>query len=74
MLDPSTQFGTHWTDITDALTAGAQLADNAAREPFYVTANNAIRQHVPMVPVAHGGSGVAYKATVEGGHASPLRE
>jgi ABC-type transport system substrate-binding protein len=68
----SPQFGTHWTDITDALTAGAQLSDNAAREPFYITANNAIRQHVPMVPIAHGGSGVAYKATVEGGHASPL--
>jgi len=68
----SKQFGTHWTDITDALSAGAQLADNAARKPFYVTANNAIRQHVPMIPVAHGGSGVAYKAAVEGGQASPL--
>jgi ABC-type transport system substrate-binding protein len=68
----SKQFGDHWKDITDALSAGAQLADNAAREPFYVTANNAIRQHVPMIPVAHGGSGVAYKATVEGGQASPL--
>jgi ABC-type transport system substrate-binding protein len=66
------QFGTKWTDITDALTKGAQLADNAAREPYYVTANNALRQHVPMVPIAHGGSGVAYKATVKGAHASPL--
>lgn len=68
----SKQFGDHWTDLTDALSAGAQLADNALREPFYVTANNAIRQHVPMIPVAHGGSGVAYKAAVEGGQASPL--
>jgi peptide/nickel transport system substrate-binding protein len=66
------QFGTHWPDIEQALTQGAQLADNAAREPFYVAANNAIRQHVPMVPIAHGGSGVAYKATVVGAHASPL--
>ena len=68
----SKQFGTKWPDITEALAEGAQLADNAAREPFYVTANNAIRQHVPMIPVAHGGSAVAYKATVEGAHASPL--
>jgi ABC-type transport system substrate-binding protein len=66
------QFGTKWPDITEALAEGAKLADNAAREPFYVTANNAIRQHVPMIPVAHGGSAVAYKATVEGAHASPL--
>jgi ABC-type transport system substrate-binding protein len=68
----SAQFGTHWPDIVEALSKGAQLADNVAREPFYVTANNAIRQHVPMIPVAHGGSGVAYKAAVEGGQASPL--
>jgi peptide/nickel transport system substrate-binding protein len=68
----SEQFGTKWPDITEALAQGAQLSDNASREPFYVTANNAIRQHVPMIPVAHGGSGVAYKATVEGGQASPL--
>ena len=25
-----------------------------------------------MVPISHGGSAVAFKATVEGGHASPL--
>jgi hypothetical protein len=25
-----------------------------------------------MIPIAWGGSGVAYKATVEGAHASPL--
>ncbi len=25
-----------------------------------------------MIPVAHGGSGVAFKADVEGAHASPL--
>lgn len=68
----SKQFGDKFTDLTDALKAGAQLADDAAREPFYVTANNAVRTHVPMIPVAHGGSGVAFKAAVTGGHASPL--
>lgn len=68
----SKQFGEKFTDITDALKAGAALASDADREPFYITANNAIKQHVPMVPISHGGSGVAYKAVVEGGHASPL--
>lgn len=68
----SKQFGDKFTDITEALAQGAQLADDAARKPFYETANNAIKQHVPMIPVAHGGSGVATKASVTGGHASPL--
>ncbi|MCU0487144.1 MAG: ABC transporter substrate-binding protein [Anaerolineales bacterium] len=68
----SAQFGEQWTDITDALRSGAALALDADRMPFYETANNAIRTHVPMVPISHGGSGVAFKATVEGGHASPL--
>ena len=57
----SDQFGDKWDDITSALTSGAQLSTDDARKPFYETANNAIRQHVPMIPVAHGGS-----ATVQG--------
>ena len=69
----SKQFGDHWDDITSALDSGAQLASDSAREPFYTTANNAIRTHVPMIPVAWGGSGVAYKAGLEGTpHSSPL--
>jgi ABC-type transport system substrate-binding protein len=66
------QFGTKWPDITEPLQQGASLADDAAREPFYVEANNAIRTHVPMVPISHAGSAVAYRADVEGGHVSPL--
>ena len=42
------------------------------RAPLYTEVNNLIKQHVPMVPVAHGGSATAYKATVEGAHSSPL--
>jgi ABC-type transport system substrate-binding protein len=68
----SKQFGDKFEDITSNLTQAAQLASDADREPFYIAANNAIRQHVPMIPVAHGGSGTAFKATVEGAHASPL--
>jgi ABC-type transport system substrate-binding protein len=68
----SKQFGDKFDDITSALKSAASLADDAAREPFYVDANNLIKQHVPMIPIAHGGSGLAYKATVEGAHASPL--
>jgi len=68
----SKQFGNKFDDITAALQEGAAGLSDAAREPAYITANNAIRQHVPMIPIAHGGSGVAYRADVEGGFASPL--
>ncbi len=68
----SQQFGEKFPDITDALAQGAALADDTLRQPFYEAANNAIKQHVPMVPVAHGGSAVAYLAAVGNPHVSPL--
>ncbi len=68
----SDQFGTKWDDITGPLADGAATADPAERAALYASANNAIRQHVPMIPVAHGGSAVAFRADVEGAHSSPL--
>jgi peptide/nickel transport system substrate-binding protein len=65
-------FGNTWPDIVDALKKGAQVADPAAREPFYVQANDLIIQHAPAIPVAHGGSAVAYKATAQGANVSAL--
>ena len=35
-------------------------------------ANNAIRTHVPMVPLVHGGSATAWMADVQGAHSSPI--
>ena len=68
----SKQFGDKFTDLTDVLKQAAALAGDEARNPLYVQANNLIKQHVPMVPVAHGGSGAAYKAAIENPQASPL--
>jgi ABC-type transport system substrate-binding protein len=66
------QFGTKWDDITSALATGASSADPAVREKAYADANNAIRTHVPMIPIANGASATAFKADVEGAHSSPL--
>ena len=66
------QFGDPFPEVYEALAKAAQIADPAEAEPLYVEANNALRELVPMVPVAHGGSGVVYQASVKGGHASPL--
>lgn len=68
----SAQFGEKWDDITGPLVEGAATSDPAARAALYEQANNAIREHIPMIPVAHGGSGTAFRADVTGAHSSPL--
>lgn len=68
----SKQFGTHWDDITENLTKAAQLSNDAERAPLYKAANNAIKQHIPMVPISHGGSAVAYKVAAQGANVSAL--
>ena len=68
----SPQFGDGFPDIWDALKRAGSLSIQAERNPIYGEANTLLKQHIPMIPVAHGGSAVAYQADVEGGHASPL--
>ena len=65
-------FGKKWDDITAPLQKGGQTADQAARDAEYTIANNLIKEHVPMVPIAHGGSATVFKADVTGAHSSPL--
>lgn len=66
------QFGKIDASITTPLTAAAQTADATARKAAYGTANNAVRDFVPMIPIAHGASATAWKADVVGAHSSPL--
>jgi ABC-type transport system substrate-binding protein/ABC-type amino acid transport substrate-binding protein len=68
----SPQFGEGFPDIHEVLKEAASLSEQAERNTLYAQANELLMQHVPMVPIAHGGSGVAFKATAEGAHASPL--
>jgi ABC-type transport system substrate-binding protein len=65
-------FGDKFPDITDPLTRAAQVADPATRLAIYTEANTAIRDEVPMVPIAHGGSGTAFAAKIEGAYASDI--
>ncbi len=66
------QFGNQSPTYYEALAKAAQLADPAQAAPLYAEANNAIKEFVPMIPVAHGGSGTAYRADVTNQQASPL--
>ena len=66
----SAQFGARWSDLAAALDRASSYADPVKRQKSYVTANDAIRRHVPMVPLAHVGSLTAYRADVLGVQAS----
>lgn len=66
------QFGNQSPTYTDVLARAAQIADVNEAAPLYEEANNAIREFVPMIPVAHGGSGTAWRADVTNPQASPL--
>jgi peptide/nickel transport system substrate-binding protein len=66
------QFGAIDPSIYEPLIAGGQIGIPEDAEEHYVAANNAIRELVPMIPVAHGGSAAAYRADVENPQASPL--
>jgi ABC-type transport system substrate-binding protein len=68
----SLQFGDKFDDITGPLADGASTPVDAERQAAYELANNAIREHVPMVPIVHAGSATAFKADVTGAHSSPL--
>lgn len=66
------QFGNVYSDIAAEINAAAQLADPVARQAHYDKVNQLLKDKVVMIPVAHGGSAVAYQANVKGAHASPL--
>ena len=66
------QFGTAHPEIYEALLEGSTIADLAAAAPLYAQANNAIRDLVPMVPIAHGASAHAALASLEGAYVPPF--
>ncbi|HMK09900.1 MAG TPA: ABC transporter substrate-binding protein [Anaerolineales bacterium] len=68
------QFGTPYPEIYEKLQQASAIADPAQAAPLYTDANNAVKDLVPMVPIAHGGSAAAYRADVVNPQASPLTE
>jgi peptide/nickel transport system substrate-binding protein len=70
----SKNFGEPFPDLIDAIRAAGQVADPAQRTTLYAKVAELVKQHVPMVPVAHGTNGIAFKATVENPEASPLAD
>ena len=63
---------TQYPDLVAEIHAAGMLTDVAARQAHYDKVNELIKEHIPMIPVAHGGSATAFKAEVTGAHSSPL--
>lgn len=68
--ESTAQFGSRSQDIVRALDQARSSADPAVRAENYRRANDRIRSHVPMIPLAHVGSAAAFRSDVQGGHAS----
>jgi ABC-type transport system substrate-binding protein len=68
----SPQFGTGFPEMHDVLSEAGSTPDEAARNELYAQANELLFQHAQAIPIAYGGSALAYKAGVENAHASPL--
>jgi len=66
------QFGDPHPEIYEVLEKASQIGDVATAEPLYAEANNAIKELVPMVPIAHGSAADAALATLEGAYAPPF--
>ena len=66
------QFGDQSPTYTEPIKVAATIGDFAEAAPMYAEINNALKEYVPMVPIAHGGNAAAYKADVTNPQASPL--
>jgi peptide/nickel transport system substrate-binding protein len=66
------QFGAAHAAIFDVLTEASSIADVATAAPLYAEANNAIRELVPMIPIAHGSAAHAALASLGGAYYPPF--
>jgi ABC-type transport system substrate-binding protein len=67
----NTQFGDAYQAIYTPLQTASEIAVAAAAAPFYDEANTAIKDLVPMVPVAHAGAAFGAIAGIDGSYAPP---
>jgi len=70
----SKNFGNPFPDLVEAIHKGATSNDPAVRQTAYDEVNKLIKQHVPMIPIAHGANGVGYKASVQNVKVGVLNE
>jgi ABC-type transport system substrate-binding protein len=70
--EASDQFGVGFADIWDVLVAARSTADATLRLDLYQQAAELLKQHAPMIPIAHAADAVAFRSDVAGAHAAPI--
>jgi ABC-type transport system substrate-binding protein len=68
------RFGNEFPDLVKEVKAAAQIGDPAERQKHYDNANALIKQHVPVIPVAHGTTADGFSAKVGNVVIGPLNE
>lgn len=71
-IGSNASFGDEVPEIYEPLAKAAQLGSPEDRYPLYVEANTAIRDLVPMLPIAHGANANAWKASIEGAYVAQV--
>ena len=69
---PNPQFGNAHPEIYEILEQASQIASPEESAALYEQANNAIKELVPMVPIAHGASADAALATLANVYVPPF--
>jgi peptide/nickel transport system substrate-binding protein len=70
----SPRFGHEWPDLFDEIKAAAVLSDPVERQKHYDQVAVLVKEHIPMVPVAHGTTAHAFSAKVGNVNIGPLNE
>ncbi len=71
-------LGNPFNDIREQLRLGISTPDERMRQEHYALANSAIREHVPLIPIAHGGwadpqtLAIAFDQGALGAYADPM--
>lgn len=66
------QYGDPLPEVYEVLEEAAQIGDDATAAGLYAQANNALKELVPMVPIAHGAPADAALADVQNAHPAVL--
>jgi ABC-type transport system substrate-binding protein len=66
------QYGDPHPEVYEVLEEASQIGDVATAAPLYEQANNALKELVPMVPIAHGSVQHAAQAGIDGMHYPPF--
>jgi ABC-type transport system substrate-binding protein len=66
------QYGDPYPEVYEILEEASVIADVATAAPLYAQANNALKETIPMVPIAHGAPADAALADVENANPAVL--